>query len=360
MASGVWLVKVQGGQKIALKAVSAPLAPKIGYSARCKSTTVKLNSGIHLDTVWKAIPVNNTSDVYELVPDQLFSCKSMSYKLGIKPASGSTSAACGRIVSLVQDVVKTSNQDKKTPTESSSAPKMLWKFTRVKAPASPAPKRPPPVKLEETIVATVAYITQQNGVTCSSLSTAELKLMTDILCAKQINYTVAQGWPKQQTSCNGTARCLFGNARQSGSARQSDNYFNSTSEHSTNLIMTYSTSQNETAENVATDLSQALVESQNFYGVNNNLPSGAQVNTSDSVVRCRYQVVAFWLLALHTTVLSSLTPLQEALVRPRALALLFPSKHCLNQRQVWLLSKLRKLPGLARGLQLLLGRKVTK
>jgi hypothetical protein len=283
-ASSVWLVKVQGAQKIALKAVSAPLAPKIGYFARCKSTSVKLNSGIDLDTVWKAIPVNNTSDVYELVPDQLSSCKSVYYTLGVKTASGSTSSACGRIVSLVQDAVKTSNQDKKKPTQSSSTPKMLWKFTRVKAPASPPPKRPPPpkpsppVKLEKTIVASVTYITQQNGLACSSLSTAELKLMTDVLCAKQINYTIAQGWPKQQTTCNGTASCLTGSARQSG------NNSSSTSQHFTNLNFVYSETQNQTAVTVANDLSQALVESQNFYGINNNLPSGSQVSTSNSTV----------------------------------------------------------------------------
>jgi hypothetical protein len=274
-ASGLWQVKVKGSQKIALKALSIPVAsPKIGYSSRCASTAVQLNSGVDLNTVWKVVNSTAAADVYEIIPDQLPNCK---YMLGIAPASVSSSSSCGHSISLVQVPKKT--------------PKMMWKFTRVPAPPvksppptkkSPPPKRPaPPVVVEKTIVATVTLVTLPPGQACSSLSTAQLQQITMALCARQLNYTVSQGYPKDQTACQGTARCPDGpKTRQSGSG-------NSSSEHSTELSMQYPAGQGQPADSIATNLSQQINDTpQTFYAINNNsnLPAGASINTLGSTV----------------------------------------------------------------------------
>ena len=239
-APGIWQVRVQGNQKISLKAVSIPgcCPPQLGYSSRCSSTAVKLNGGVDLNTLWKAVAVNKTAGIYEIVPDQLSGCDSVAYSLGISSKSSGTisSLACGHSVSLVQ------RNTKKTPGPESTTLKRYWKFIRVKAPAAPPPKRaakpppPPPGVPQKTTVISVAIVTLPNNQPCSSLSQVQLQNITETLCTRQISYTVSQGWPKKQTFCEGTARCRGITARQSNNA--------SSSEHTTNFTMNYTPEQN--------------------------------------------------------------------------------------------------------------------
>jgi hypothetical protein len=277
----VWQVRTKGPQIIELKAVSIPgcCPPKIGYSLRCSSTTVKLNRGVDLKTLWRLSPVNGTVDTYEIIPAQLSGCTSVSYLLGIEPktAGSTSSSSCRHSASLVQHGWNAAKDRKKKPAQPPA--KMVWKFTRVKAvPPSPSPKRPPsrpalpPTVLEKTRVVAVTFITQPNGLSCSALSQEELKNITQTLCIQQMNYTLSQGWPRNQTTCVGTARC--------GGARQSNG--TGASEHTTDLSLIHSSAQDQTAEGVATSLTEAMNKPQTFYGA--DFPPNTNVNVSDSIV----------------------------------------------------------------------------
>ncbi len=267
---GIWQVRKKGHQIIALKAISIPgcCPPKIGYSSRgCSSTTVKLNSGVDLYTLWKLVPVNGTIEgMYQIIPDQLFGCKSTSYTLGIKKKGSSGAASlssCGHSVGLVAN-----------GSLNSGVPKIYWKFNRVNdSPLPPLkPSLPPPrPALEKTRVIATTFITQPNGQSCSSLSQEELRNITTTLCIQQIDYiTTNLGWPRQQTDCSGTARCL--GARQSTGA----------SEHTTDLSLIYTPSQNQTAEEVATSLTRAMNKPQTFYAA--DFGPNTDITLSDSTI----------------------------------------------------------------------------
>jgi hypothetical protein len=176
-------------KQITLTAFSFPdlLKPKLGYSSRCSSTSVKLNLGIDLETRWKFNAINEIRGIYELSPAQ-FSCKSELYTLGTQH-KGDQSSECGHIVSLVSNL---------------TVSKVNWKFTRVKV-SSPRPM-PPPKQLsppptpslaaEKTTIASVFRVTLPNGQACSSLSQAQQEGTTKALCARQVAYILSLGWLK--------------------------------------------------------------------------------------------------------------------------------------------------------------------
>jgi hypothetical protein len=271
----IWQVHVQKDKKISLKAVSVIgcCPPKLGYSSRCSSTTVKFNSGVDLNTAWNAVAINRTADLYEITPVQRSKCKSVSYVLGLKPKSGvgsSSFSSCAQSVSLVQ------NGFKKGATQGSTVYKMIWKFTRVKSSPLPPPKRPspPPAVLQETKVVSTTFVTLPIGQACSSLSQVVLQNITNILCTQQMAYTLGKGWSQNQTACAGTARCPGARA----SLRQ--NNTNGTSEHTTDLTLIHTPAQNQTAEGVANDVSQAMNQTQTFY--QGSFPPGTGINLAGS------------------------------------------------------------------------------
>jgi len=223
-----------------------------------------------------------------MTPSKFSQCKSSSYVLGVKPENGKTASACRHKVALVQDGFKKKKPSfsgsgstfwwqiagriiTKEPTQVRTPVKMLWKFTRVNYPIAPPPKRltPPP---ETTRVVSTTLVTLPDGQACSSLSESEMKNITESLCSQQMNFTASEGWPKNQTLCGGTARCL--------GARQ--NTGNDASEHTTDLGLTHTPEQNEDAENIANDLSQTLLNQTEFY--ESDFPPETQVTSLNSVV----------------------------------------------------------------------------